>query len=99
MENTIKERENNIGVFDNPKDAKKEKKEIEKEKKKVKKRIYELSQMTYETLIAKISEHSIKLNPSEKKFKMEYDRIVIHTIHDLFNFFLLFSYKWYDFHL
>jgi len=42
----------------------------------VKAKVFEFSEYMYSTLVAKISEHHVKLTAKEKKFKIEYDRIV-----------------------
>ena len=47
-----------------------------KDKSEIKVKVFEFSELMYCTLVAKISEHHIKLSAKEKKFKIEYDRIV-----------------------
>lgn len=49
---------------------------MEKDKSDIRAKVFELSEFVYSTLVAKISEHHVKLNAKEKKFKIEYDRIV-----------------------
>jgi len=49
---------------------------VEKDKKDVKAKVFEFSEYMYSTLVAKISEHHVKLTAKEKNFKIEYDRIV-----------------------
>ncbi|KAL4468647.1 hypothetical protein ABPG74_005150 [Tetrahymena malaccensis] len=75
LEDNIKDMEVSMSRLQEKKDIQKQKKEIEKEKRRVRVEIFKVTQTTFEMLVAKISEHHIKLSPSEKKFKIEYDKI------------------------
>ncbi|KAL4500526.1 hypothetical protein ABPG72_002950 [Tetrahymena utriculariae] len=76
MEDNIKNLEVSMSRLQENKDIQKQKKEIKKEKRRVRVEIFKVTQTTYEMLVAKIREHHIKLSPSEKKFKIEYDKII-----------------------